>query len=114
MSASSVLTTCGRQQLVTLGIRQRGRSRVSLDDQDWWAGAAEFRPSSWSKGAYLNTGVIWLWHVRDHSAFDLHERLATHATYESDEQFEPEAERLMQKAADALLAYRDRLTTQRW
>jgi hypothetical protein len=113
MSALSVLTTCGRQQLVPLGVKQRGRSRVWLDDQDWWVGVVEFQPSSWSQGAYLNTGVIWLWHVRDHIAFDLHQRVATHARYESDEQFRAEAESLVRKAADAVLAYRERLTSPR-
>src|SRR5207247_2252920 len=30
----------------------------------------EFQPSSWSKGTYLNVGVMWLWHARYYLSFD--------------------------------------------
>ncbi len=59
----------------------------------------------------MNTGVIWLWDIRDHIGFDLHERWGSHVAYESDEEFESEAQKLVQNAADVLLAYRKRIVS---
>ena len=58
------------------GLVQKGRSRTWLDDHDWWLGVVEFQPSAWTRGSYLNVGVMWLWHPdRDHVYFDLGHRI---------------------------------------
>lgn len=96
-------TAAAREHLRPLGLRQRGRSRVWLDDQRWWVGVVEFQPSSWSKGTYLNVGAMWLWEhgTGNHIRFDVGHRVAgtDYTEYESDEQFEPVAQAFAIRAA---------------
>jgi hypothetical protein len=51
--------------LSPLGLVRKGRSRIWLDDQSWWLGIAEFQPSNRKAGAYLNVGLMFLWHPID-------------------------------------------------
>jgi hypothetical protein len=53
-----------------MGLRQKGRSRVWIDDHGWWLTVVEFQPSSFTQGTYLNVGVNWLWWPKDHLSFD--------------------------------------------
>jgi hypothetical protein len=106
VTASALLTAAGRSRLLPLGIKQKGRSRTWLDDHGWWIGVIEFQPSSWSKGSYLNVGVMWMWNTVDHIVFDLHQRVAGHTRYEDDDQFKAEAERLAAAAAEGIGSYR--------
>ena len=66
----------------------------------------EFQPSSFSKGSYLNVGVMWLWSNLDHIAFDEFERLSGHSRYVDDEQFMGEAQRLAVLASNRIAQYR--------
>jgi photosystem II stability/assembly factor-like uncharacterized protein len=49
----------------------KGRSRIWLDDQSWWLGIAEFKPSNRKPGAYLNVGPMFLWHPADRYIFEI-------------------------------------------
>jgi hypothetical protein len=110
---SRFLTQAGREVLEPMGIVQKGRSRIWLDDHGWWIGLIEFQPSGFSNGAYLNVGVAWCWMVADdpHVSFSLGYREKGHVEYESDEQFEPEARSLAVHAADRAEQFRSRLST---
>ncbi|HEX4035315.1 MAG TPA: hypothetical protein VHX66_12810, partial [Solirubrobacteraceae bacterium] len=63
---SKLLTTAAREVLRPMGLRQKRRSRVWLDDRAWWVGVVEFQASSFSPGTYLNVGAMWLWRRADH------------------------------------------------
>ena len=91
-----------------MGVVQKGRSRTWLDDHGWWLGVVEFQPSSWSRGSYLNVGVMWLWRPGDdhYVYFELGHRVEGLVVFESEDQFEPEARRLATRAADELQRYR--------
>ncbi len=67
---NAVLRTAARAALLPLGLIQRGRSRVWLDDRGWFLIVVEFQPSSWSKGSYLNVAAMWLWRDKDYLSFD--------------------------------------------
>lgn len=110
---SRLLTEAGRQVLEPLGIVQRGRSRVWLDDHGWWVGLVEFQPSGFSKGASLNVGVTWCWTVAEHPVFSfaLGHREDGYVEYESDEQFAPEARSFVMRAVDRVQQLRARLST---
>jgi hypothetical protein len=43
--------------LTPLGLTQRGRSRLWLDDHGWWLIVVEFQPSAWSRGSHLNVSA---------------------------------------------------------
>lgn len=71
-----VVRDAARSALEPLGLVQRGRSRTWLDDRTWHLIVVEFQPSGWSKGSYLNVGVMWLWRVTHALTFDYGYRLA--------------------------------------
>ena len=43
------------------GVFQKGTSRLYLDDNDYFFTVAEFQPSNWDRGTYLNIGLTFLW-----------------------------------------------------
>lgn len=102
-----------RDVLRPIGMTQKGRSRVWLDDRRWWVGVVEFQPSSWARGTYLNVGVMWLWRDTDEHqvTFDLGHRIddAGFAEYESDDQFTAAAERMARRAVDEIKQLRSRV-----
>jgi hypothetical protein len=104
---SQLLTRAARGILLPMGLTQKGRSRVWLDDHDWWVCVVEFQPSSWSRGSYLNVGCMWLWHVKDFVSFDEGSRVESFSQFEEEAQFQLEAERLATKAADEVSRYRE-------
>jgi hypothetical protein len=62
----------------------------------------EFQPSSWAKGSYLNVGGMWLFDDNDVVKFNVGHRVTEFIGYETDEQFEPEAEKLALTAASEI------------
>jgi tetratricopeptide (TPR) repeat protein len=106
---SKILNTVARKVLNPVGVKQKGRSQIWLDDQGWWVTVIEFQSSSWSKGSYLNVGVNWQWYPNDYFSFDLGYREETYIEYKSDEQFEPEAHKLAQTALKKVEEYREAL-----
>ena len=56
-----IIKKAASEILVPLGLFQKGQSRCWLDDNGWYITQVEFQPSAWSKGAYLNVGVSFLW-----------------------------------------------------
>jgi len=105
---SKLITSAARDVLRPLGLRRRGRSRVWLDDRGWWLGVVEFQPSGFSRGSYLNVGVCWLWGWNGDVSFDVGSRVkgAGFVSYETDEQFAPEARRFAELAAARVEEFR--------
>ncbi len=66
-----VIAEAAGATLSPLGLVRKGRSRTWLDDQSWWLGAAEFKPSNRTPGTYLNVGLMFLWHPADHYLFEV-------------------------------------------
>jgi hypothetical protein len=96
---SKQLAAAARRYLAPLGLTRKGRSRTWLDDQSWFVTVVEFQPSGFSKGSYLNVGSHFLWSANGHLSFDLGYRIEGFFPFESEEQFEPEADRLASRAA---------------
>jgi hypothetical protein len=101
-----MITAAVEKHLAPIGVIRKGRSRLWIDDHAWWLGIVEFQPSSFSKGSYLNVGVMWLWNVSDHLAFDVFLRIGGFVSYVSDSQFAPECDRLAQLALAQLNEWR--------
>ncbi|MFD8319015.1 hypothetical protein [Kitasatospora purpeofusca] len=68
--APRIITSVARNSLKPLGLAQRGRSRLWIDDHGWWLGVVEFTPSR-TAGSGLRVGAMWLWHDVDHVAFNV-------------------------------------------
>ncbi|WP_157031826.1 hypothetical protein [Kitasatospora cheerisanensis] len=109
--ATRLVTAAAREVLRPLGLKQRGRSRIWIDDHGWWLGVVEFQPSSWSQGSYLNVGAMWLWQDADRLEFHQGGREAGHEPYEDEAQFAPLATALARAAAVEVAGYRARFAT---
>ncbi|MFE3970113.1 hypothetical protein [Stenotrophomonas sp. YIM B13575] len=105
---SRMITAAARTVLRPLGCVQKGRSRIWLDDQGWWIGVVEFQPSSWGKGSHLNVGACWLWHEKNFVSFDAGDRVESFHEFISEEQFSAAAMLLARRAAQEVLALRER------
>lgn len=57
-----IIRDVAREILGSEGLFQEGQSRCWTDDQGFFLSFVEFQPSGYEKGAYLNTGVSFLWH----------------------------------------------------
>lgn len=97
---SKLITASARRILKPLGLMQKGRSRIWLDDWGWSVITVEFQPSSWSRGSYLNVGNTWLWVDKDYLSFDDGSRIASFIEYRDDAQFQTATDQLAQQAAD--------------
>jgi hypothetical protein len=106
---SKIINRVARQVLKPIGVKRKGQSRVWLDDNGWWITVVEFQPSAWSKGTYLNVGVNFQWYPQDHLSFDIGYREAGFVEYESDEQFEAEAQGFAELAKTKVLEIREQL-----
>jgi hypothetical protein len=51
-----IIAYAASEQLLPLGCQREGQSRFWVSDQGFWVIGAEFQPSSWSQGSYLNAG----------------------------------------------------------
>jgi hypothetical protein len=108
---SLILERAAREALAPLGVSQMGRTRTWLDDRRWYAIFVDFEPSDFSQGSYLSIGINWLWSEKDYWSFDVGDRVTEYVEYESDAQFEPEAQRLATRAAREVTRYRARFAT---
>jgi hypothetical protein len=103
---SKLLNETARYTLAPMGLIQKGRSRIWLDDHGWWIGVVEFQPSGFSKGSGLNFGCMWLWHVFAHIGYAEVDRVGQFQSFETVDQFRPVAEDLARQAAQVVLRNR--------
>jgi hypothetical protein len=107
-----VIAKVARSVLGAIGCKQKGRSRLWIDDRGWWVGVIEFQPSAWSRGSYLNVGAMWLWNAKTHWSFDEGSRVATpFIEFSSPDQFEAQALGLAEKALVEVVALRKKCAT---
>ena len=102
-----LITDAAEAALLPIGCRRKGQSRTWYTDEGYWGIWIEFQPSGWSKGSYLNIGVIWLWRPKPSVAFSY--RPAEFISYESKTQFAPLVERMAGQAAQEVQALRVKL-----
>jgi len=100
---SKIIAQVAKETFAPLGIFQKGRSRIWIDDRGWWVVHIEFQPSGFSKGSYLNVGAMWLWHEKDYFTFDdgnddAGYRIGKFVEYVDEKQFRPEVIKLASAA----------------
>ena len=104
-----IIKEAAKEVLAPLGMFQVGQSRCWIDDNGWFVIQVEFQPSKWSKGAYLNVGISFLWEGVgiDVLSFDVGHREKEHMEYEgNDDKFRKEMLGLAEHAKDKVLHYR--------
>lgn len=113
---SKLIAAAAKATLTPLGLVRKGQSRVWRADQRYWLINVEFRPSGWSKGSYLNVSVGWLWYKKDYLSHDVLFPVdnvgdAGFLPFESVEQFQPRIKHMAERAAEEVLAIRERFRT---
>jgi hypothetical protein len=108
-----LIAAAAKAALSPIGCVRRGQSRVWLSDQRFWAIMIEFQPSGFSKGTYLNVGASWLWYERPGMAFNVGYRVAgaDFIPFENAAQFGPLVETMAARAAEEVLAMRERFSS---
>ena len=96
-----LIAAAAKAALQPLGFVRQGKSRFWFADQRFWIIFAEFQPSGWSKGSYLNMGVKWLWQPRP--TLDISYRPVDFIPFESKEQFSPLIGHMAEVAAQEAL-----------
>lgn len=97
------------EQLLPLGVFQKGTSRTYIDDNGWFFTVIEFQPSDWSKGTYLNVAMHFLWNEKQYISFDFADRfcrVGEYIAYENDEQFTREVAKYVAEAVKWVKFYR--------
>ncbi|MBW5481063.1 hypothetical protein [Streptomyces bambusae] len=102
-----IITSAARESLKPLGLAQRGRSRLWIDDHGWWLGVVEFTPPR-TAGSGLHVGVMWLWHDVDHLAFHVDAVRIGPERFRTEDQFTPLALELSRQAAANVTALREK------
>jgi len=101
-----LISEAARSVLGPLGLNQWGRTRLWIDDQRWRLGLVEFEADGLTRGCSLTVGVMWLWSHHGGFRFDLVRRLERFISFRNKSQFEREAHRLAQRAAEAVIEQR--------
>jgi hypothetical protein len=111
-SHNRILGSITRDAFKPLGLIQKGRSRVWLDDHGWWVCMVDFEPLSWQKGTRLVVAADFLWHDRNWLAYSVGGRLRDEHNQEVQVEFKDEAQwrrdiqSLAQRAIEEILLYR--------
>ena len=108
---SKIITEVAKETLAPLGIFQKGRSRIWIDDLGWWIVVIEFQPSGFSKGTHLNVGAMWLWHEKDYFTFDVGDRIGKFVDYVDEKQFRSEVVNLASAAKAEVLRLRHKFAS---
>ncbi|MFF8732783.1 hypothetical protein ACF073_40915 [Streptomyces sp. NPDC015171] len=102
-----IINSAARESLKPLGLAQRRRSRLWIDDHGWWLGVVEFT-SPRIAGSGLYVGAMWLWRDVDHLAFHVDAVRVGSELFRSEEQFTPLALELSRQAAVNVTALREK------
>lgn len=109
---SKIIKQVCKEILIPLGVFQKGISRLYLDDNDYFFTVAEFQPSNWDRGTYLNIGLTFLWDYNQsdvlYFAFSrqIASRYGKFVEYKNETQFRNEIINLANIAKEEILFYR--------
>lgn len=102
-----ILKKIANEILKPNGLFQKGTSRVWIDDNGWFLIIVEFQPSAWSKGAYLNVGIHYLWDDKDSLTFDYGHRFHSFVSFDgNEEKIAADMESLAELAVNQVVQYR--------
>jgi len=90
------------------GIKQKGQSRLFIDDNDWFIIIIEFQPSKFGNGTYLNIGINFNWNIQDYYSFDIGNREKEFVEYINEEQFTEEINKLCKYSIEKIRDYKNK------
>jgi hypothetical protein len=84
---SKLIATAAKAELVPLGFKRKGQSRLWFADHGSWLNIVEFTPSRWSKSVSLMNAAHWLWVGAGFMTYNEAVPSDCHADFETEEQF---------------------------
>lgn len=108
---SKIINKTAKKHFNAHQIKQKGQSRIWLDDNGWFTTVIEFQPFHGRLGTTLNIGVNFNWQEQDFFSFDIgYRQNVNFIEYkENDEKFELEVEKFCEIALNKALEYRKKL-----
>ncbi len=108
---SKIINKTAKKILGAYGIKQKGQSRIWLDDNGWFTTVIEFQPFHGRQGTTLNVGINFNWYENEYFSFDIDCRQdVDFADYEENqEKFLSDVEKFCEIALSKTLEYRDQL-----
>ena len=104
---NKIINRLARTHLKPLGLTQKGRSRMWMDDQGWYLILYEFQPSSYSKGTYINLGICFNNYPNDFFSFDIGGRIAEFTPAKDLNNFENELTLQIQNSIQLINKYQE-------
>jgi hypothetical protein len=66
---TKLINRSARERLKPLGLKQKGQSRLWLDDHGWWVLGVDFESFAYAQGSRLVVFADFMWHRRDYVAY---------------------------------------------
>jgi hypothetical protein len=106
---SKIINKTAKKIFGVYGIKQKGQSRIWLDDNGWFTTVIEFQPFRGRQGTTLNVGVNFHWYEEEYFSFDIGSRQDVEFVNYADneEKFLHEVEKLCEIALSKTLEYRE-------
>ncbi|WP_223606487.1 hypothetical protein [Chryseobacterium sp. OSA05B] len=108
---SKIINKTAKKTFTPYGIKQKGKSRIWLDDKGWYTTVIEFQPFTGRQGTTLNVGINFNWHEQVYFSFDIGSRQdVDFVEYDGNENdFANEIEKICDLALHKALGYRENL-----
>lgn len=84
---SKIIAAAAKAELVPLGFRRQGQSRLWLADRGTWLNIVGFTPSQWSVSVVLDNCAHWLWAGKGFLGLHFSLPRVAHTEFESEQQF---------------------------
>ncbi len=108
---SKIINKVAKEYFKPHSIKQKGRSRIWLDTQDWFSIIIEFQPFSGRLGTALNVAVNFHWLEQDYFSFDVGGRIYTEQEqfieYKDEDDFEVQVKNFCEIALIKISEYRN-------
>ncbi|SFN56512.1 hypothetical protein SAMN05421594_3264 [Chryseobacterium oleae] len=108
---SKIINKTAKKVFRPYDIKQKGKSRIWLDDKGWYTTVIEFQPFTGREGSTLNVGINFNWHEQVYFSFDIGSgQDVDFIEYDGNEdRFSKEIEKLCDLALNKVLEYRENL-----
>ena len=108
---SKIINKTAKKIFGVYNIKQKGQSRIWLDDNGWFTTVIEFQPFRGRQGTTLNVGVNFNWYENEYFSFDIGYRQdVDFIEYNGNEnEFLLEVKKLCELALSKVLEYRENL-----
>lgn len=108
---SKIINKTAKKIFGVYGIKQKGQSRIWLDDNGWFTTVIEFQPFRGRQGTTLNVGVNFNWYEKEYFSFDIGYRQDVEFVdyAEGEEKFLTEIQKFCEIALNKVLEYRQNL-----